>query len=162
MQLFVLLAVVILGSGIAHAQRMTSEEFKYSKVYTCGPEKYDGHKVNNWDLYKYYLIHFDDQNNVVILNDKVQYQSFETINLSKLYFQNGGQRSLEVTAKDGVYIFELLSKGFRYEDVYFVKTLIFNETNLTYQVRNTDQNLDRQIIHTYTTKSGFCYLEDIG
>ena len=137
---------------------MTSENFVYTKVYECGPKKWNTLKIDSFDLYKFYLINIDQYNNVVILNNQKQFKSFEKSVTSQLYHQNGGEQTLTFSKNDTGYIFNLIQKEFRpkFNGGYHVQTLIFDEINLTYQTRGSRQNNKKQTIETFTSTMGFC------
>jgi hypothetical protein len=153
-----LIIFFIFLSNVSLSQNMTSEKFIYNKLYECGPKKYEMFEVDQVELYKYYFIHFDKYNNVVILNDRVQFKSFEKIVNSELYHQNGGEHTLEFSKNDSSYIFKLITKLFRPvpNQEYSVGTLIFDETNLTYQIRISRQNNKKQTTKTFNIRTGFC------
>lgn len=155
---FFLIIFFIFLSNVSFSKNVTSKSFIYNKIYECGPKKYDMFEVDQVGLYKYYFIHFDQYNNVVILNDKVQFKSFEKTLNSQLYYQNGGEHTLEFSKNDDSYIFKLITKLFRPlpDQEYSVGTLIFDETNLTYQVRVSRQNNKKQTTKTFPVTTGFC------
>ena len=142
---YFLIILFIFLTNVSFSKNITSKSFIYKKVYECGPKKWNGFEVNELDLYKYFFIHFDKFNNVVILNDGIQFKSFEKTSDTQLYYQNGGERTLNFSKNGNTYIFNLMTKEFRskFKGGYFIRTLIFNYDNLTYQVRNSRQNRHR-------------------
>ena len=77
--------------------------------------------------------------------------------MSKLHFQNGGEKTIEFTENEGTYIFDLITKNYRLNRGYYdVTTLIFDEKNLSYQLRKTQQTSQREVIETNSPTFGFC------
>jgi hypothetical protein len=160
---FLLVIFFIFFSNVSLSQTVNSENFIYTKVYQCGPKEYDSSNITVVELWGYYLLHFDKFNNVIILNDGIQFKSFEKTLYSDLYYQNGGEQTLNFSKNNNSYIFKLITKPFRPElnEEYLVSTLIFDETNLTYQVRNSRQNNKKETTKTFPITTGFCFKENL-
>ena len=77
------------------------------------------------------FIHFDQFGNVVILNDGNQFKSFEKTVQSDLHQKPGGELNLTFRKNDHDYLFYLKRKGF--DGKSSVRTIVFNDTKLTYQ-----------------------------
>ena len=157
--IFILILVLI--PNLSFSKTMTSEDFVYSKIYVCGPKKivsYD--KLVPSDLQYYYIIHFDKHKNIVVSNNRKQYQSFEPIKYSDLTYQSGGEVWLEFTEiEDNIYKMNLITKIYNKNITYkyWVQTLIFNENDLTYQRRITTKDSNEKVILTLPPSIGFCY-----
>tara|TARA_Y100000294_G_C8530253_1_gene326639 strand:- start:64 stop:432 length:369 start_codon:yes stop_codon:yes gene_type:complete len=117
-----------------------------------------------------YFIYFDDKDNVVILNDKVIYKSFEDTIEPQLFHRNGGVFSLSYKMIDKTYFFQLkrdprnLAKkdtvNFPNGDEYSVFSLIFDMSDLTYMIRRLQMNSQDEIVSTSNGTSGTCIKGD--
>jgi len=137
---------------------MNSEDFIFSEIFECGKKREPFSLTKTRGTY---FIHFDKNNNVVILSDGIQYKSFESTILSHLHFQNGGEHLLKFSENDDVYIFELIKREYRkeLEGQSFTDTLIFDKNRLTYQSQSSRQNSNGETYLVYDDyrKTGFCY-----
>jgi tRNA splicing endonuclease len=137
---------------------MNSEDFIFSEIFECGKKRelFSSSKTSS-----NYFIHFDENNNVVILHEGIQYKSFESTILSQLYFQNGGEHLLKFSENDDVYIFELIKREYRkaFEGQSYTVTLIFDKNRLTYQSQSSRQNSNGEtyIVYDDYRKTGFCH-----
>ena len=71
---FLLVLILFLIPNVSFSKNVTSETFNFTKVYDCGPKKYEGSAIKEVDLNHYYFIHFNDNDNVVILHDQHQFE----------------------------------------------------------------------------------------
>ena len=134
---------------------MNSKDFVYTKVYICGPKKWSIFYIPHIELIYYHFIHFDQFGNVVILNNGNQFKSFEKTVQSNLHQKPGGELNLTFKKIDHVYLFDLKRKGF--DGGSSVRTIVFNETELTYRDRLSKINESGETDSTKTFKSGSCY-----
>jgi hypothetical protein len=154
MKRFLILLLVLPSVGFTNP--IDSSEFEYSSVFYCGPEKYDMFKTSDFDMYEFYFLHFDDEENVVILNDSVTFKSYEETTIPQLYYLNGGVFSLSVTKNNHIYLFELKRDYFK-DDYSNVDTLIFDKLNLTYTQRTLHKNYQGEVIKSFESTVGFCH-----
>ena len=138
MRIIFLTTFLIFVFGSCYSKPMTSEDFVYTKVYICGPKKWSIFYIPHIELIYYHFIHFDQFGNVVILNDGDQFKSFEKTVQSDLHQKPGGELNLTFRKNDRDYLFDLKRKGF--DGKSSVRTIVFNETKLTYQDRQTKLN----------------------
>ena len=158
MRTFLLPIFLVFVSGTCFSDTIVSEDFTFQNVYECGPKKYESFDILISESYKFYFIHFDENDNIVILNDKNIFKSFGKTRKPHLYYLNGGELSLEFIKNENLYIFDLIQKEYRdpLQGTYLVKTLVFDKKKLTYQVRSERQNSERETTETYNVTGGFC------
>ena len=115
-------------------QSTIASDFKYMNTFTCGPKELvglDSFKTLS-DRYWYYFFNIDTNGDFVILNDDIQYKSFEQTKLIQLYHQNGGVFivSREEVFGNDIYKFKDISKN-----PVWIKTLIIDRQAKTYIAR---------------------------
>ena len=166
---FLLLLILLLIPNVSFSENVTSKTFEYTKVYDCGPKKYQKREITEFETLRYYLIHFDKNENVVIWNGSKEFKSFEKTISTNLYRHHGGERTLNFTKNDATYIFNLIERSIDplltgYYELNSTTTLIFDEKNLTYQIRTMSEvyktqkteSLDNKMVSTGRGKAGFC------
>ena len=127
-----------------------SANYVYEKVYFCGDNlDRDVLRQTHGDYKKDFYIHFDKNDEVVILHGSYQYSTLEPRKYDHLYAQNGALTILEIKEKVGdIITFEM--KNLLNSDK---ETLVVDFSNLTYLYRFSTS------IQMYAPSYGACKLD---
>ena len=123
---FIYLCVVTL----VYANPTIASSFKYATTFTCGPKELEGFSNfrNLRERYWYYFFNIAADGEFIVLNDDIQYKSFEETELIQLFHQNGGTFTVshEEVLGNNVYRFKDISKN-----PIWIKTLIIDQDTNT-------------------------------
>ncbi|MDH5651294.1 MAG: hypothetical protein OEZ39_05420 [Gammaproteobacteria bacterium] len=132
-----------------------SYEFKYDKVFTCGPKKlnpFEGQSTLGSDRWKYYFFNVSNDGNFVILHHDIQWTSFAEMKLHQLYHQNGGIFTAEHNKENGIDVYKLINKE---KKPNWVDTVMVNLETMTYTSRVSEEG------KVYQPTMGVCSYSNI-
>tara|TARA_B100000787_G_C16112607_1_gene258792 strand:+ start:286 stop:795 length:510 start_codon:yes stop_codon:yes gene_type:complete len=116
---------------LVYAQPVVASDFKYAATFTCGPKKLEGlgNFKNLGDRFWYYFFNIAANGDFVVLNDDIQYKSFEQTKTIQLFHQNGGTFTVssETVLGNDIYKFKDVSRN-----PVWIKTLIIDREAKTY------------------------------
>ena len=119
---------------LVYANPTIASAFKYATTFTCGPKELEGFSNfrNLRERYWYYFFNIAADGEFIVLNDDIQYKSFEETELIQLFHQNGGTFTVshEDVLGNNVYKFKDISKN-----PIWIKTLIIDRDTKTYVSR---------------------------
>ena len=124
------------------------KDFKYEKVIACGPKKIDlFDDIHGIAKSNYYFINTAINGDFVIMNNDYQYKSFEELNYSQTWIQNGNKTSASLEIENGIFKYKLTNK-FKTETR--VRVFMFDNNTMSYTSR----------IAGYVPSMGICWNVD--
>ena len=162
--MWVILFLLIPSMG--YTQPMTDLNFTYSVSYRCSPEE----NSPEWETYN---IHLDkSEKHVVIKNRESLHKSYEKTVTPHLWVLVGSTNTLSFSRNDDVFIFRMKGdpsdhKHYEYggsyllekKGDYYLETLIFDKSDLSYTIRTVWKNNQDKIYKTFPSTIGFCELK---